>query len=79
MTANGNGKDAHDREVSLVTGFPAFTARRLVLKLLATSTDERVCLLVPPPRATFPPLKIACPPTSVFASIRITDAPASIA
>jgi thioester reductase-like protein len=42
--ANGNGTSGGD--VSLVTGFPAFTARRLTERLLATSADEKVYLLV---------------------------------
>jgi thioester reductase-like protein len=43
MTTNGNGHPTHD--VSLVTGFPAFTARRLVERLLARTADDRVYLL----------------------------------
>lgn len=41
---NSNGKSLHD--VSLVTGFPAFTARRLTEQLLATDRHEQVYLLV---------------------------------
>ena len=41
---NGNGHPTHD--VSLVTGFPAFTARRLVERLLARTADDRVLMLV---------------------------------
>ncbi|MGZ3428545.1 MAG: hypothetical protein ACXVCV_17955, partial [Polyangia bacterium] len=40
---NGNGHPTHD--VSLVTGFPAFTARRLVERLLARTADDRVLML----------------------------------
>jgi thioester reductase-like protein len=40
----GNGHPTHD--VSLVTGFPAFTARRLVERLLARTADDRVLMLV---------------------------------
>jgi thioester reductase-like protein len=43
--ANGNGSSRRTSDVSLVTGFPAFTARRLAQKLLATDGDERVYLL----------------------------------
>jgi thioester reductase-like protein len=39
-----NGESHHD--VSLVTGFPAFTARRLTEQLLATDRHEQVYLLV---------------------------------
>jgi thioester reductase-like protein len=42
-TTNGNGSATHD--VSLVTGFPAFTARRLAERLLAKTADDRVYLL----------------------------------
>jgi len=38
-----NGHATHD--VSLVTGFPAFTSRRLVERLLAKTADDRVYLL----------------------------------
>jgi thioester reductase-like protein len=41
---NGNGHATHD--VTLVTGFPAFTARRLIERLLARTADDRVILLV---------------------------------
>ena len=41
---NGNGHPTDD--VSLVTGFPAFTARRLVERLLARTADDRVLMLV---------------------------------
>jgi thioester reductase-like protein len=41
---NGNGGTKHD--ISLVTGFPAFTARRLTERLLATSAHDQVYLLV---------------------------------
>jgi thioester reductase-like protein len=39
----GNGTSTHD--VSLVTGFPAFTAKRLVERLLAKTADDRVYVL----------------------------------
>src|SRR5262249_49690144 len=42
--SNGNGTPAH--EVALVTGFPAFTARRLTERMLARTADDRVYLLV---------------------------------
>ena len=41
--SGGNGHPTYD--VSLVTGFPAFTARRLVERLLARTADDRVFLL----------------------------------
>ncbi len=41
--ADGNGSSTKD--VSLVTGFPAFTARRLTARLLATNAEDRVYLL----------------------------------
>jgi thioester reductase-like protein len=41
MSGNGSSK----RDVALVTGFPAFTARRLVMQLLADDHDERIYLL----------------------------------
>ena len=44
ISAKTNGTSHHD--VSLVTGFPAFTARRLTAQLLATDRHEQVYLLV---------------------------------
>ena len=44
-SANGNGKK-RQADVSLVTGFPAFTARRLARRLLETDARETVHLLV---------------------------------
>jgi thioester reductase-like protein len=41
-----NGKDKHPSDVSLVTGFPAFTAKRLTRRLLETDPKETVFLLV---------------------------------
>ncbi|MDB4965736.1 MAG: Sorbitol-6-phosphate 2-dehydrogenase [Myxococcales bacterium] len=44
MSSNGsNGTPTHD--ISLVTGFPAFTARRLVERLLAKTADDHVYIL----------------------------------
>ena len=40
-----------------------------------SSTPYFFCLLVPPPRATFPPLRIACPPTSEFRRSRSPTRP----
>ena len=45
MSGNGNGNAMPAHDVSLVTGFPAFTARRLVERLLARTADDRVYLL----------------------------------
>jgi thioester reductase-like protein len=42
-TDGGNGTSTHD--VSLVTGFPAFTAKRLAERLLAKTADDRVYVL----------------------------------
>ncbi|MCU1279480.1 MAG: epimerase, partial [bacterium] len=42
---NGNGSALRAQDVSLVTGFPAFTARRLVERLLARTADDRVLML----------------------------------
>lgn len=36
------------REAVLVTGFPAFTAKRMVAKCLGADLEARVCVLVPP-------------------------------
>ena len=43
---NGNGSGHATHDVSLVTGFPAFTARRMVERLLARTADDRVLMLV---------------------------------
>jgi thioester reductase-like protein len=47
MSAATNGGDAKRSDVVLVTGFPAFTARRLVRRMLETDSRARVLLLSP--------------------------------
>jgi thioester reductase-like protein len=55
MKGNGNGHGHHD-EVVLVTGFPAFTARRLARKIVEGDGKTRVLLLV---REKFKPSALA--------------------
>jgi dephospho-CoA kinase len=42
---NGAGPSHKPREVALVTGFPAFTARRMIAKLLAAEPDTKLYVL----------------------------------
>jgi dephospho-CoA kinase len=46
-TSGGNGAagSGKPREVALVTGFPAFTARRMIAKLLASEPDTKLYVL----------------------------------
>jgi thioester reductase-like protein len=45
---NGKKKATRDSDVSLVTGFPAFTARRLTQRLLESDAREKIFLLARP-------------------------------
>jgi dephospho-CoA kinase len=44
-TNGGNGPSPKTREVALVTGFPAFTARRMIAKLLASEPQTKLFVL----------------------------------
>jgi dephospho-CoA kinase len=44
-TTGGNGPAPKTREVALVTGFPAFTARRMIAKLLASEPQTKLYVL----------------------------------
>ncbi|HEX5057971.1 MAG TPA: dephospho-CoA kinase [Kofleriaceae bacterium] len=44
-SGNGHAVQARPREVALVTGFPAFTARRMIAKLLEKEPDTKLYVL----------------------------------